>query len=222
LASPLQNPAAATDLISFLKALPDCRMRRGIRFPQWWMLLVAIMAILSGQGSLMGMERFAKRHRKTLNELLGTHVAKPPSDSTFRLLLAQLDSLDPSLEADHFSIRIDGGEVLSVGLGPDQGSEPQVDTFTLFGVASDVQDFKDTLTFGGEDFFFCGTGGADWYDHVYDLSQLEALQTIPHTGSTLTLDFLGVQNSGGENESFGIDQIQLIVIPPSGTVISIF
>jgi len=66
-------------------------MRRGIRFPQWWMLLVAILAILSNQGSLMGMERFAKRHRTTLNELLGTQVAKPPSDSTFRLLLAQLD-----------------------------------------------------------------------------------------------------------------------------------
>jgi len=91
LAAPLQNPAAATDLISFLKALPDCRMRRGVRFPQWWMLLVAILAILSNQGSLLGMERFAKRHRKTLNELLGTHIAKPPSDSTFRLLLAQLD-----------------------------------------------------------------------------------------------------------------------------------
>ena len=55
------------------------------------MLLVAILAILSGQGSLMGMERFAKRHRKTLNELLGTHVVKPPSDSTFRLLLSPLD-----------------------------------------------------------------------------------------------------------------------------------
>jgi len=91
LASPLQNPSAATDLISFLKALPDCRMRRGIRYPQWWMLLVAILAIISNQGSLMGMERFAKRHRKTLNELLGTQVAKPPSDSTFWLLLAQLD-----------------------------------------------------------------------------------------------------------------------------------
>jgi hypothetical protein len=48
---PLQSPAAATDLISFLNALPDCRMRRGVRFPQWWMLLVAILAILSGQGS---------------------------------------------------------------------------------------------------------------------------------------------------------------------------
>ncbi len=57
---PLQSSAAATDLISFLKALPDCRMRRGVRFPQWWMLLVAILAILSNQGSLLGMERFAK------------------------------------------------------------------------------------------------------------------------------------------------------------------
>ncbi|CAK6698835.1 transposase family protein [Synechococcus sp. CBW1107] len=88
---PATNPAAASDLISFLKALPDCRMRRGIRFPQWWMLLVAILSILSGQGSLVGMERFAKRHRQILNELLGTDFAKSPSDSTFRLLLAQLD-----------------------------------------------------------------------------------------------------------------------------------
>jgi hypothetical protein len=91
LAAPLQNSAAEADLISFLKALPDCRMRRGVRCPQWWMLLVAILAILSNQGSLLGMERFAKRHRKALNELLGTHIAKSPSDSTFHLLLAQLD-----------------------------------------------------------------------------------------------------------------------------------
>ena len=50
-------------------------MRRGVRFPQWWMLVVAI---LSGQGSLLGMKRFVKRHRKTLNQLLGTHIAKSP------------------------------------------------------------------------------------------------------------------------------------------------
>lgn len=68
---------------------------RGVRLPhaprgalaEWWMLL----AILSNQGSLLGMVRFAKRHRKALNELLGTHIASPPSDSTFRLLLAKLD-----------------------------------------------------------------------------------------------------------------------------------
>jgi hypothetical protein len=51
------------------------------------MLLVAILSILSGQSALMGMERFSKRHRKTLNELLGTHAAKPPLDSTFRCSL---------------------------------------------------------------------------------------------------------------------------------------
>jgi hypothetical protein len=44
---------------SFL-ILPSFRMCRGVRYPQWWMLLVAILAILSGQGSLVGMERFAK------------------------------------------------------------------------------------------------------------------------------------------------------------------
>jgi len=66
-------------------------MRRGIRLPQWWMLLVAIFSILSGQGSLVGMESFAKRHHQTLNALLDTDFGKSPSDSTFRLLLAQLD-----------------------------------------------------------------------------------------------------------------------------------
>ena len=55
------------------------------------MLLVAILAILSGRGSLVGMERFAKRHRQVLNELLGMDFGNTPSDSTFRLLLAQLD-----------------------------------------------------------------------------------------------------------------------------------
>lgn len=55
------------------------------------MLLVAILAILSGQDSLVGMERFAKRHHVILNELLGTDFGTVPSESTFRLLLSQLD-----------------------------------------------------------------------------------------------------------------------------------
>jgi hypothetical protein len=55
------------------------------------MLLVAILAMLGNQGSLLGLERFAKHHHKTLNELLSTHLAESPSVSTFRLLLAQLD-----------------------------------------------------------------------------------------------------------------------------------
>jgi hypothetical protein len=74
-------------------------------------LLLAILAILSNQGSLMGIERFAKRHLKTLNELLGTHIDSPPSDSTFRLELAHLDvegfeDLLQQVDAQHGGHRI--------------------------------------------------------------------------------------------------------------------
>jgi hypothetical protein len=55
------------------------------------MLLVAVLAILSNEGSLVNIERFARRHRQVLNELLDTDFGKEPSDSTFRLLLSQLD-----------------------------------------------------------------------------------------------------------------------------------
>lgn len=63
-------------------------MCRGISLPRWWILLVST---LSGQDSLMEMERFANHDRQTLNGLLGTDFGKTSSDSTFRLLLAQLD-----------------------------------------------------------------------------------------------------------------------------------
>jgi hypothetical protein len=56
---PATTPAAGSDVISFLKALPDCRMRRGIPSPQWWMLLAAILSILSGQDTVVEMERYS-------------------------------------------------------------------------------------------------------------------------------------------------------------------
>ncbi len=40
--------SAQSDLISFLKAIPDGRYRRGVRYPQWFLLLVAVLGILSG------------------------------------------------------------------------------------------------------------------------------------------------------------------------------
>jgi hypothetical protein len=36
------------DLISYLRSIPDARMRRGVRFPAWYLLLVAVLGILSG------------------------------------------------------------------------------------------------------------------------------------------------------------------------------
>ena len=45
--SPAVDQGAPTDLISFLKAIPDGRYRRGVRYPQWFLLLVADLGILS-------------------------------------------------------------------------------------------------------------------------------------------------------------------------------
>jgi hypothetical protein len=56
-----QSVSAATDLdlISFLKEIPDTRMRRGIRIPAWYLLLVAVLGILSKCESLRDLERYS-------------------------------------------------------------------------------------------------------------------------------------------------------------------
>ena len=67
------------DLISYLKAIPDTRMRRGVRIPAWYLLLVAVLGILSGCQSLRDLERFAIRHHSVLTEALGLELRRPPS-----------------------------------------------------------------------------------------------------------------------------------------------
>ena len=84
-------PAADLDLISFLRAIPDTRLRRGIRFPAWYLLLVAVLGILSGCQSLRDLERFAIRHHTDLTQALGLELRRPPADSTFRYFFLQLD-----------------------------------------------------------------------------------------------------------------------------------
>jgi len=66
-------------------------MRRGVRFPQWFLLLVAVLGILSGCQSLRDLERFAIRHHAALNQALGLELRRPPTDSTFRYLFLQVD-----------------------------------------------------------------------------------------------------------------------------------
>ena len=57
--SPAADLSAPDGLISFLKAIPDCRYRRGVRYPQWCLLLVAVLGILSGCRSSRDLEAFA-------------------------------------------------------------------------------------------------------------------------------------------------------------------
>jgi len=47
--SVLERASAATDLdlISYLRSIPNARMRHGVRFPAWYLLLVAIAVLVS-------------------------------------------------------------------------------------------------------------------------------------------------------------------------------
>jgi hypothetical protein len=65
----LAQPFASTDLIAFLQALPEGRKRRGVRYPQWLLLLMAILCILSGCRRARDLE-----------------LPKAPCDSTFLYL----------------------------------------------------------------------------------------------------------------------------------------
>jgi hypothetical protein len=89
----LESASAATelDLIRYLRSIPDARMRRGIRFPAWYLLLVAVLGILSRCQSLRDLERFAIRHHAVLTEALGIELRRPPSDSSLRCFFHQVD-----------------------------------------------------------------------------------------------------------------------------------
>ena len=100
----------ADNLISFLKAIPDGRYRRGVRYPQWFLLLVAVLGILSGCRSSRDLEAFAKRHREALNQALGVDFKRWPSDATFLYLFnkAHLQEFGEVLQAWMIS-QIPGG-----------------------------------------------------------------------------------------------------------------
>jgi len=68
------------DLIAFLQALPEGRQRRGVRYPQWLLLLMAILGILSGCRSAGDLERFAKRHHQAFGAALDLELPKAPCD----------------------------------------------------------------------------------------------------------------------------------------------
>jgi len=66
-------------------------MRRGVRIPAWYVLLVAVLGIQSRCQNLKELERFAIRQHSVLTEALGLELRQPPSDSAFRNFFSQVD-----------------------------------------------------------------------------------------------------------------------------------
>ena len=95
---------APDDLISCLKAIP------GGRHPQCFLLLVAVLGILSGCRSSRDLEAFARRHRVALNQALGLDFKRWLSDATFLVLFnkAHLQEFGQVLQAWMIS-QIPGG-----------------------------------------------------------------------------------------------------------------
>ena len=54
-----------------------------MRYPQWLLLLMTILGILSGCRSARDLERFAKRHHKAFTMALDVDMPKAPCDSRF-------------------------------------------------------------------------------------------------------------------------------------------
>jgi hypothetical protein len=79
------------DLISDLKAIPDARIRRGVRIPAWYLQVVAVLGSLSRCQSLRDPERFVIRHHSVLTQALGLELRRLPSDSAFRHFFHQMD-----------------------------------------------------------------------------------------------------------------------------------
>lgn len=74
--------STADDPFSFLKAIPGSRDRCGVRYPQWFLLLVAVFGILSGCRSSRDLEAFASRHRAPRNQALGLDFKGWPSHTS--------------------------------------------------------------------------------------------------------------------------------------------
>jgi hypothetical protein len=108
-AAPAVDFSADADLISFLKAIPDGRYRRGVRYP-WYLLLVTVLGIISDCRSSRDLEAFAKRHREALNQALGLNFKRWPTDATFLYLFnkAHLEQFGEVLQ-DWMVSQIPGG-----------------------------------------------------------------------------------------------------------------
>jgi DDE_Tnp_1-associated len=87
-------------LLEHLKQIPDYRTHR-VAYPLWVILLLVILATMSGCIGYRAMEDFALRHQTELLELLEVPCPRLPSDTTIRrvLLRVRMESLTTAFNA---------------------------------------------------------------------------------------------------------------------------
>jgi hypothetical protein len=132
----------------------------------------------------------------TLNNL-------PAHDSlSIRFLLAFIESWDSdngNPSPDLFEVRVDGNLVLSITAANASGSN----------------------TYSGDEIAPLAAYGFGFYnDRGFDLGSESALQNIPHTASSVSIEFsaAGAGWQGGDDESWGIDNLGVSVVPAPGTL----
>ncbi|MFT3687033.1 MAG: hypothetical protein QM783_19280 [Phycisphaerales bacterium] len=116
-------------------------------------------------------------------------------------LLAVIDSWDSdngNPSPDYFNIAVDGSPVFQATFAHASGGN----NYNLGQLVYNTQ-----LGFNGS-----------WGDSAYDLSFEPSLHNIAHTGSTLTITFFasGGGWQAGDDESWGIDNLTVTLVPTPG------
>jgi DDE_Tnp_1-associated len=75
-----------TSLQTYFRAIPDIRRKQGIRYPLDAMLMITVLAMMSGRFKYREIERFAKNNKATLCELLGLNHGVPSNVSIREVL----------------------------------------------------------------------------------------------------------------------------------------
>ena len=81
-------------ILTRLETIADPRRAEGKRYEQRYILLFAILAIVTGADSYRGIHTFIRVHLKRLNKAFGLGWKKPPAHTSIRSILSGLDAAD--------------------------------------------------------------------------------------------------------------------------------
>jgi len=104
-------------LVEYLAQVPDFRRREGRRYPLPTLLVMIIMAILSGQYGYREIARFLKANRDELVAHLGLKRKRMPSHVTIRTVLMKLDFEALNKAFEHWAqthLQVASGDWISV------------------------------------------------------------------------------------------------------------